>query len=288
MDGELLKTLFLPLALFVIMFGMGMTLTPRDFARVVRRPKAKLLGLFSQLALIPLTALALIALFGLQGELAVGLLLVAACPGGPTSNIISHLSKGDTALSVTLTAISSVVTVFTIPLVVGAGLGYFLQSDHNISLGFLQTVLQLTVVTILPISLGMLLHAKRPALTGKLTRPFNILSLVFLALVILAAVTREENLAGQFRAAGPAAVSLNLLTMAIGHGMGALGKLPARQRVTLSIECGIQNGTLALGIALGILDRPTLAIPAVVYSLWMFVSGAAVIFWQNRPLGKKT
>lgn len=282
MDGHLLKTLFLPLALFVIMFGMGMTLTVSDFVRVVRRPKAKLLGLFCQLALLPLAALALIALFRLRSEIAVGLLLVAACPGGPTSNIISHLSRGDTALSVTLTAISSVVTVFTIPLVVGAGLQHFIQTEQEITLGFLQTVLQLTAVTILPISLGMWLHAKRPAFTRRMNKTVNVLSILFLALVIVAAVTQEDDLPGQFRLAGPAAVALNLLTMATGYGMGTLGKLPARQRVTLSIECGIQNGTLALAIALGILANPTIAIPAVVYSLWMFVSGAAVILFQNR------
>ncbi len=282
-----LKTVLLPIALIIIMFGMGMTLTPADFKRVVLAPKAKLLGLFNQLLLLPLIALGLVFAFRLPGELAVGLMLIAACPGGPTSNIISHLSKGDTALSVTLTAVSSVITVFTIPLVVGAAMGHFLEADEVIALPFVKTMLQLMIVTVLPISLGMWLHAKQPDFCSKSQRAFNLLSLLFLALVIAAAVLQEENLGQQFRVAGPAAVALNLLTMAAGFGTAALLRLPRTQQVTISIESGIQNGTLALGIALGILEIPGVAIPAVVYSLLMFGSGALMILIAPKILNSK-
>lgn len=282
MPEDLLKTLFLPLALICIMFGMGMTLTPADFMRVIRRPKAKLIGLLNQLLLLPLTALGLVYACGLSGELAVGLMLVAACPGGPTSNIISHLSKGDTALSVTLTAVSSVITVFTIPLIVGWSLRHFMLEESAIPFQFTKMFLQLTVVTILPISMGMFAHARKPLFTARMQRSVNVFSILFLTLIIVGAVLQEENLVGQFLEAGPAAILLNVLTMGIGFGVAALAGLPSRQRVTISIESGIQNGTLALGIALGLLDSPRIAVPAVVYSLLMFFTGALIIVWRSK------
>ncbi|HMP73412.1 MAG TPA: bile acid:sodium symporter family protein [Kiritimatiellia bacterium] len=282
---DFLKTVFLPLALMTIMFGMGMSLTLNDFKRVVLAPKAKLLGLANQLVVLPLVALLLVWGFGLRGELAVGLMLIAACPGGPTSNIISHLSRGDTALSVTLTAISSTVTVFTIPLIVGASMGHFLGAEAVISLPFGKTVIQLMAVTIVPISLGMLLFAFKPGLTRRLTRPVNVVSVVFLALVIVLAVLKEEELGRQFREAGPAAVTLNVGTMLLGFGTATLLGLGLRQRVTISIESGIQNGTLALAIALGLLESPRIAVPAVVYSLIMFGTGAFMILRFGRERG---
>ena len=279
---DFIKTLFLPLALMIIMFGMGMTLTPADFKRVILAPKAKLLGLFNQLVLLVVVAFVLAHIFRLPGELAVGLMLIAACPGGPTSNIISHLSNGDTALSVTLTAISSTVTVFTIPLIMAFSMGHFMQDSQVIHLPFGKTVLQLMIVTIIPISLGMLLHAGKPAFTDRMTRPVNIVSVIFLALVIGVAVLQEEELGRQFMEAGPATIALNLLTMGIGFLVAFLFRLPVRQRITISIESGIQNGTLALAIALGIMGSSRIAVPAVVYSLLMFGTGGWMILRFGR------
>jgi len=277
MPDDFLKTLLLPIALITVLFGMGMSLTVADFRRIVRAPLSSAVGLGCQMILLPLVALALTRLLGLPGETAVGLMLLAACPGGPTSNLISHLSKGDTALSVTLTAASSVIAVFTIPWVVGASMIHFLGSASEIELPFLKTFVQLIVVTILPIALGMLVRAVRPQFADRMARPANILSVVFLAVVIGLAVLREDNLADQFRLAGPASMILNVLTMALGFATAALFRLPRPQQITISIEAGIQNGTLALAIALGLLNSPGIAMPAVVYSLFMFVTGAAMI-----------
>jgi BASS family bile acid:Na+ symporter len=278
----MLKEIALPLALILIMTGMGMTLTPADFKRVIQKPLATFLGLTNQLILLPLMAFGLCIVFGLRGELAVGLLLIASCPGGATSNLISHLSKGDTALSVSLTALSSLITTLTIPLYVGFALSYFQETDSTISLPFLKTFIQLMVVSVIPILLGMFLHAKCPKLTRRLGKPVNIFSIFFLALIVIVAITKEENLGTQFRMAGPAALSLNLLTMGVGFGLAALVGLELRQRITLSIESGIQNGTLALAIALGILENAHIAMPAVVYSLMMFVTGGAMILLVGR------
>lgn len=282
MPPDFLKTVLLPLALIIIMFGMGMTLRLADFKRVLLAPKATLLGLACQLLGLPVIAFGLAQFFQLPGDLATGLMLVALCPGGPTSNIITHLSKGDTALSVTLTAVASVITVFTIPLLLSMAMGRFLAESQMISLPVGKTFIQLVVVTLLPVALGMWLHASKPALTQRLAGTVNVLSVVFLALVILAAVLNEKNLGQQFALAGPAAIALNLCGMALGYVVARGSRLPAAQGVTITIEVGIQNGTLALAIALGLLDSARIAMPAVCYSLFMFASGAFMIARNGR------
>jgi BASS family bile acid:Na+ symporter len=151
MPSELLKEVALPLALFAVLFGMGLSLVPADFRRVILSPKAKIVGLTCQLVLLPLVAFTLALAFRLPGELAVGLMVLAACPGGPTSNVITHLAKGDTALSVTLTAISSMVCVFTIPWIVAFSMDWFLGSGAAGQLPFWKTLGRLTLVTIVPI-----------------------------------------------------------------------------------------------------------------------------------------
>ncbi len=278
----MLKTVALPLALILIMLGMGMTLRPVDFKRIIRKPKASILGLVLQILLLPLIAYILCTLFGLQGELAVGLMVIASCPGGATSNMISHLSKGDTALSVSLTAFSSLITPFTIPLIVGASLSHFLETDSTITLPFIKTLIQLLIVSVIPICIGMLIHKIFPERTRKLEKPVNIMSLTFLAIIVVIAVIQEEDLLHQFSIAGPAAFSLNAITMSIGFGLATLIGLGLRQRITLSIETGIQNGTLALAISLGLLENPRIAIPAVVYSLIMFINGCVMILVFGR------
>ena len=277
MSGEILKQLALPVALFAILFGMGLSLVPDDFRRVVLKPKAKIVGLFCQLLMLPAVAFALALLFRLPGELAVGLMVLAACPGGATSNVITHLAKGDTALSVSLTAVSSMVCVFTIPWIVGWSMNWFMGSGAAVALPFWKTLMQLTLVTILPILCGMAVRRTRPALALRMERPANLFALVFLVLIIAAAVAREKDLAHQFAVAGPAAITLNIVMMLIGFAAGCLFGLPRDQRVTIAIETGIQNGTLALGITLGLLDSARIAMPSVVYCLFMFFTGGLMV-----------
>jgi len=277
-----MTTIMLPIALFVIIFGMGLTLTPEDFLRVVRSPKAKLIGLSCQLVLLPLVAVALALAFRLPGELAVGLIIVASCPAGAVSNVLTHLAKGDTALSVTLTSISSIVSVFTLPWIIGWAMDYFLGAGAAVVLPFWKTLGQLALVTILPLLLGMLAKHARPALAARLARPANVFSMIFLAVIIAAAVGGTENLAEQFRRAGPAAITLNIAAMALAFFVARLAGLARPQRTAISLEVGIQNGTLALGICLGLLHSPTIAMPAVVYCLFMFFSGGLVVAWSNR------
>ena len=218
----------------------------------------------------------------ITGQIGAGLMVLAACPGGPTSNVITHLAKGDTALSVTLTAISSVVCVFTIPWIVAFSMDWFLGSGAAVQLPFWKTLGQLTLVTIVPIVCGMAVRSAFPLFAQRLERPAAIFSLVFLALIIAAAVLREKDLAHQFATAGPAAITLNIAAMTLGFGAGWATGLPRAQKVTIAVETGIQNGTLALAITLGLLDNASIAMPSVVYSLFMFLSGGLMIWWFGR------
>lgn len=284
MEQSLITAIVLPLALAIIMLGMGLTLTPDDFKRVVAVPRAMLLGLGNQLILLPLIALAIALTFPLRPELAVGLMLIALCPGGPTSNIISHLARADLALSVSLTAISSLVTVFTIPVVLNLALYHFMGDTQTIQLPVGQTILQIFLVTVLPIGIGMGLRHRYPALTARAMGAVNATSLGFFVLILVLAILKERaHIIPYFEESGAAVILLNLAALALGFFSGSWFKLGFRQKVAISIETGIQNGSLAIALALSplVLNQPAFAIPAVIYSLTMFISGAAVI-WLAR------
>lgn len=286
MQESLLTQVFLPLALFIIMLGMGLTLVPADFKRVVRFPKAVALGLVLKLLVIPVVTFLLLRVFPVGPELAVGFILLAACPGGATTNLITHLAKGDVALSITITAIASVITVFTIPLIVNWGLVHYLGEARDIELPLLRTIAQILVITVIPVALGMLLHARKPALSAKAERPVKLLSAVFLVLIILAALLKErENLADLFRQAGPLALVLNLLGMALGYGITRILTRNSAQAVTVGVEVGVVNGTLGIAIAAGILQNSAMTIPSAIYSLIMFPA-VMVLVWTGLKAHK--
>lgn len=285
MEQSLITALILPLALGIIMLGMGMSLTPSDFRNVITTPRAILLGLGNQLLLLPVLAVAITLVFPLRPELAVGLILIALCPGGPTSNIISHLARADLALSVSLTAISSIITVFTIPVVLNLALYHFMGGTQAIQLPLGKTILQIFVVTIVPIALGMIIRRKFPAFTSRSMRAVNLLSIAFFVLILCLAIIQERShLASYFQQSGAAVILLNITALALGFYSGNLWRLGTRQKIAISIETGIQNGSLAIALALSplILNNPAIAIPAVIYSLTMFVSAAIVIILARR------
>jgi len=279
MESSFLTAVFLPLALFIIMLGMGLGLTVADFRRVFTVPKPVLLGLAAQLVMLPLLGFVLAALFPLSPELAVGVVILAACPGGPTSNLVSYLVQGNVALSITLTAISSLVTVFTIPLVVNLGMQQFLGEAVALRLPFLSTVLQIAVITLIPVSLGMLLHRYAPRFARRVEKGVKWLSLFFLALIIVGLLVKERaNVAGFFVQVGWVTLTLNVLAMGLGYAIATLAKLDHPSAKAISVEVGIQNGTLAIAIASTLLGNPTMAIPAAIYSLIMFLT-SAVLGW---------
>lgn len=279
MEGNILTEVFLPLTLAVIMLGMGLSLTVTDFKRIFIYPKAVTLGLINQLVILPLIAFSLAIFFDLNPGLAVGLMILAACPGGPTSNLISHLANGDTALSITLTAFSSLITVITIPFIVNFSISYFIPGGEQPPLNIFGTVISVLAITIIPVAIGMLIFKKSPQLARKMDRPFRIFSAIFFVVIILAAILKErENIVDYFSQIGPVALGLNVLTLAFGFFSAKALGLVAKQARTISIESGIQNGTLGITIAATLIGNSEMTIPSAVYSLIMFGTAGVLIF----------
>lgn len=283
MEANVLTELFLPLALAVIMFGMGLSLTFADFKRILIYPKAVSLGLFNQIILLPVVAFFIAKAIQLPPELAVGLMILAACPGGATSNLITHLAKGDSALSITLTAFSSLITVLTIPFIVNFSIGYFIPGGEELKLEILGTVIAVLAITIIPVSIGMLVLKKAPELAQKWDKPFRKISAVFFVIIIVAAILKEKDNLGQFFIdAGPASLALNLATLALGFGIAKFAGLNFRQSLTIAVESGIQNGTLGITIAATLIVNSVMTIPSAIYSLIMFGTAILIIFWGSK------
>jgi BASS family bile acid:Na+ symporter len=269
------------------MLGMGLSLMVNDFRRVVLFPKAVALGLVLKLLFIPVLTFALLYLMPMQPELAVGFVLLAACPGGATTNLITNLAKGDVALSITLTAIASVITVFTIPLIVDIGLVEFMGAGRQIELPFFKTIGQILAITVVPVILGMVINKKYPRFSKKSERPVKIISALFLVLIIAAALLKERaKLADFFLMAGPLALILNLTGMMLGYGITMLFTKSKAQAVTIGVEVSIVNGTLGIAIAAGILQNSVMSIPSAIYSIIMFPAVLVMIYIGTRR-GKK-
>ena len=280
--GGFLTDVLMPVALGVIMLGLGLSLTVEDFRRVVSYPRAAFIGLFSQIVLLPAVAFGLAKAFGLPPELAVGLVLLAASPGGATANLFSHLAKGDVALNITLTAINSLLAVVTMPLFVELALRTFMEQDKRLPL---QTdkAIQVLVIILVPVAIGMAIRSKKEAFAQRLERPVKGLSAGFLALVILAAVLKERaNLVEYFQQVGLAALSFNLISLAVGYLLPQLLAVPRRQAIAVGMEIGVHNGTLAIAVATTVLGSTAIAIPAAIYSLIMFFTAAAFGWFLAR------
>ncbi|GAB5551753.1 MAG: bile acid:sodium symporter family protein [Saprospiraceae bacterium] len=283
--SNILTEVFLPISLAIIMLGMGFSITPKDFKRIFLYPKAVSIGLINQIILLPIIAFLLIKLFGLQTELAVGIMILAACPGGATSNLIAHLAKGDTALSVTLTAFSSLITVLTIPFIVNFAIVEFMPNGQAQQLNVFNTVIAVLIITVIPVLIGMYVRSKAPDFTQRMERPVKIISGIFFAAILAAAIIKErENIVPYFTQAGPVAITLNVIMLALGFYIARLFGLSPKQSGTISIETGIQNGTLGIAVAATLLNNSQMTIPSAIYGLLMFVTAAVVIYIGNRTI----
>ena len=281
MESSSITTVFLPLALGIIMLGLGLSLTLDDFKRVVNYPKAVLVGLMCQMIVLPVLCWMLAVSFQLSAELAVGLMLLAASPGGPTANLYSHLSNGDVALNISLTAVNSLLSLFTLPLIVNFSIGYFMDADMAIPMQF-KKVVEVFLIVLIPVSLGMLVNAKAPLVSQKLTRPVKILSAIFLVLIIAAAILKEKaNVVSYFQQVGTAALLFNIFSMLVGYQVPRLFHIGKKQAIAIGMEIGIHNGTLAIYIALSVLGNSAMSIPPAIYSLIMFFTAAAFGYWVN-------
>lgn len=282
MQASLLTNLLLPLALGVIMLGLGLGLTTDDFRRVARYPRAVLMGLTLQVLVLPWVAFGLALGFRLPPELAVGIMLLAASPGGATANIYSHLARGDVALNITLTAINSLLCLVTLPIILNLSLEYFLGAGQFVPPPT-KKVVEVAAIIVLPVLIGMLIRARAAGFAARMEKPLRVLSVLVLVLLVIGAVVQErETLVQYFAAVGLVCLAFNLVSMGVGYAAPVALKLPRRQAIAIAMEIGIHNGTLAIFIALNVLENPKISIPAAVYSLLMFFTAAVFAFWMNR------
>lgn len=280
------NTGIVPIGLAAIMFSMGLSLAPANFVEVARNPKAVVGGLFGQLVLMPLTALAVITVFGLPATMAMGLFLLSISPAGTTSNAVTYAAKANVALAVTLTALSSIVTVFTIPFLARWGLDHFGLSGDLPDLPILRTMKQLAQMTLLPMAIGMLIRRINPAFADRASVWLRPASMIVLISVIAFSVYVSKDLVlANLLQAGPAAWVLNVIAMSIGLGLATVLGLDHNDRLTLAFEVGIHNATLATFLSLTILGDIALAITPTIYGVIMLLNAMLLIrlFRRRAP-----
>ena len=269
----------LPIALAIIMFGMGLGLTLKDFTRVFTKPKAFLLGAGLQIIILPLTVFLMLLVFPLSAPFAAGFMILAACPGGVTSNILTFFALGDVALSVSLTAIISLLGFVSVPLITGFALSNYM-GEAAPELPIAKTMIGILLITTIPVALGMLVRKLNTGLAERMEKIFGPLSaIIFIAVMIGALVAERENVIPYIQQTGLFAISLNLITMMLAIFMASVFLLPSSQRTAITLECGLQNSTLGLAIAITILDRTDISIPIAVYGLLMLFTGFAYALW---------
>lgn len=285
------NTVLVPIGLMLIMFSLGLTLAARDFLLLARQPKLVAAGFGAHLLILPLLGLLIGWLFGLSPELALGLFIISICPAGTTSNALTFVGRGNVALAVVLTALTSIVTVFTIPLLLGWAVPFFLAgAGGNIpDLPFANTLMQLARMTVLPILAGMAVRRFAPAIAERMAAWLRPTAFVILVLVILVsvAVSAEMVLDNLVRAT-PAIYALNVAAMLVGIGIGFLVGAGPRDAMTLSIETGVQNATLAIFLTLTVLDDLSLAVTQNIYGVIMLVNASLLIRWWRARVNAET
>lgn len=276
----------LPAGLAFIMFALGLKLSVADFERVAARPGAIALGLVAQVLLLPLTGFALAVAFRLPPEAAVGLMILAACPGGVSAAMITNLARGDTCLSITLTAFTSLLAFLTVPLVVGLSLQHFLGEAGTVRFPVAQGVGGLFLITLVPVAAGLALRRTSWCTDGFARAMERLATVVFFAIVISTFVNEWPNITAHFGAIGPAILLLNVVTMTTGALLGVVARLPTDGRIALAVECGIQNSALGITVAVSVLKVAEFAVPSVIYAFLMNVSALVLIAVRQLQPGR--
>lgn len=283
MDGSPLIDIGLPIALAIIMVGIGLTLTVADFRREARQPRGMIVGSVGQLLLLPLLGFAIIAVIDLEPAIAVGVIIVAACPGGTTSNLIAYLGRANVALSIVLTVVASIVTIVTLPLFTDLALDLQPGVDGAIEVPLLRTTGTLVGVILLPVVVGMVIRARNVRVAATAERLVSVFGLVVLVgLIVGIAIQLGDEIPGLLAQAGPAVLLLNLGGIAVGWSLGRLSGLVWHDRLTLAIEIGVKNSTLGILLAL-LLGSFAYAVPAAVYALPMYLTaGVLAVIGRRR------
>ncbi len=279
----------LPLILAFIMFSLGLGLRGRDFSRVLKFPVAFGVGLLNQVVLLPLVALGLAHAFGLSSVFGVGLMVLALCPGGVTSNLLARLAGGNAPLSISLTAITSLLSILTVPLLVAFSVNHFMGEDAP-AVDVTRLGLTMFLVTAVPVAIGMALTKRCPALTERIAPGVSRTAVLLFVVIIIAALGKNwEVFSSNLGTLGPVAVLLNLVMLGLGLASSKALRLDARDATTISIESGVQNGTLAIAVG-GIVAAvegqvlPPVTVPAAVYSITMYIVCVPFVIWRRRTL----
>ena len=268
----------LPLALAFIMFTLGLGLSLADFIQIIKNPKNFFIGLISQLFFLPIVAIAITMIWSLPTEIAIGLILIAAAPGGVTSNILTSFAKGDVALSISLTAVMSLLSVISIPIVLGISLG--LISDQSLgSISLSSIAISMFLIVTLPVLLGMIFRATLSYLTKIIEKWVKTISTLLFVLVLLGAILAErENIINYFAQTGLVVLVLNLAMMVLAYYWAKIFGTGKAQQKAIAIECGLQNGTLAIFVGTSVFGGGLYIIPAATYSLVMYLTSLIFIF----------
>lgn len=294
LDTQFFSAFLLPATLALIMVALGLSLTQGDFVNIVKRPRGLVVGLILQMLALPILAFLIVLIApGLSPELKVGIILLASCPGGATSNLINYLLNGNLALSVSITTVNSFITQFTIPLYVNLGLYFFMNREADIQLPIGETVLQILFITLLPAIVGIFLRSKQPELADKLRAPLKYITTTLLAVAMIGAIFLEKNEQlnipiGDYWTALPLLLLLHFASMFMSYYISKGAKLGHKSQFTIAIEVGLQNTGLAIAVATGplLLNNSAFAIPAAIYALFSFFTtfgfGVGVNWSQHK------
>lgn len=288
MNDSVLFSVLLPLALGLVMAGLGLHLKVADFKRVMTSPRAVVIALAVQTLVMPPIAFLLVMAFDLPPMIGLGLILLAASPGGVTANLFSHLAHGDVALNVTLTGVNSILALITLPAWTALGLSLLLGSEHAVPPPT-SKVLEVAALVVIPLTIGMCVREWKPVTARVLDRPVRIGSVIVLAMLTGAAIVVERGtLQTYFFQVGAICLAFNAMSLAAGYVASRWANLPIDQAIAISFEIGIHSGTLAIFVALRVLDTPGASVIPAIYSLVMYVTAAAAVvavlrFWPPRP-----
>lgn len=284
-QGDLVSGVLLPLILAFIMFSLGLGLAIADFRRIFAQPRALLVGGFCHFVLLPLACFLLLTLFGLGGVFAVGFMILAACPTGTTSNLLTYLARGDVALALSFTAVASVLTIFTLPVIVAWSLDHYLGAVRAVDVPVGMMMGQVALLLGVPVALGMLARQRWPGWALRVEpRATRVATLLFILIVVLAVVKNFHLMGDNLATLAPFAVLLNVSMLCVGFAVAWVARLSRRQSVTLGIETAVQNAALAMVIASTVLKDDAMAIPGALYGVLMYAGGLVFALTMRRYL----
>ena len=280
---NIVTDVILPLALAFIMFALGLGLTGADFLRVIKQPRDFFVGIFSQIILLPIIAFILVKLFSVSPELAIGVMIIAAAPGGVTSNILTSFAKGDVALSISLTAIISLLSVITVPFIILTSLTLIEDSSLDLNISLTNMAISMFLIVTVPVIIGMIFRKFASNASMKFEPIAKKVSAVLFVIVLLGAILAEKkNIISYFAQAGLITLTLNVVMMIVAYYVAQLLASGTKQKKCITIECGLQNGTLAIFVATSIFGGGMYVIPAATYSLIMFLTSLIFIYFVRK------